>query len=183
MNDQNLQAEKTRGSSLRLDRRNALKAGVALGVGWSAPALTSSPVSAAATCTPSCAPPAAQQPQVNVTLFRSCDDVRQVRVWTLTDVSLGSVINCPCGGTTTLELLAPALGTVMATVPYSTVGTLVLDTPVLVSIQCAGGLDQPVSRLCDLITTTNSYYQDPGCTEGAISISTSTPCPGGPVCV
>jgi len=172
-----------RGDGLGLDRRHALKAGVALGVAWSAPTILSSPVSAASTCSPACAPPAGQSPEVDITLTRNCDVDLQVRVWTLTAVDLASVITCPCSGTTTLQLLAPALGTVVATVPYSTVGTLVLDTPVLVRIQCDGGLDRPVSRLCELITTTNGYFENAGCTPTSTVIFTSTPCQGAPSCV
>jgi len=162
-----------------MDRRDALrKAAVAGTIVWTAPVVLDRSVGAQTACTPKCGPPDAQQPQVTITLARACDDAAQERVWTLVEVELGSVINCPCGGTTALQLVSPPLDTVVARTPYDVEGSFTMNPPVITSISCPDRRQARVARVCDGITTTNDFFENIGCAPTTLVVNTSTPCPG-----
>ena len=167
-----------------IDRRAVFrKAAVAGTLVWTAPLVMQSKAAAATACTPSCAPPPDQQPQIQITASRSCvGDAADTRVWRFVGLISASIIGCPCGSQAAIEVVSPAVGTIIATVPVNQ--PVILTVPIVVRISCLNAAGTPIFRSCAGVTETN--YTDTGaCVETArftFPSSTSTPCNGAPTC-
>ncbi|MGA9279284.1 hypothetical protein [Ilumatobacter sp.] len=170
----------------QVNRRAMLtKAAAAGAIAWTAPVVLSKPVSAADACTPDCAPPLNQAPQVNPMIRRQCGE-NGVRNYYLSGADFPSVITCPCDQVSSVyALVSPGPDQIIYSATKVENQPIVIhsNVPIVFTIACnrvGGGL---VYRTCTRPPSSGNDQSlgqdtDNTCVDGPVSATYnfSAPC-------